>query len=102
MRGACRQDTRPELLILGERIAGVHVVVRRDFAECTVDLIQEESWTMFFSSHIVREVERVADRVRMIDRGRPIRCSTAEELKDSVKRLVLTFDGILPSLSGLD
>jgi len=83
---------RPELLILDEPTAGLDVVVRRNFLEGVIDLIQEEGRTVFFSSHIVHEVERVADWVGLIDHGRMIWLSRMEELKASVKRLVLSFD----------
>ncbi|HOS43944.1 MAG TPA: ABC transporter ATP-binding protein [Armatimonadota bacterium] len=83
---------RPELLILDEPTAGLDVVVRRDFLEGVIELIQEEGRTVFFSSHLVHEVERVADWVGIIDRGRLICCRPLEELKARVKRLTLTFD----------
>lgn len=83
---------RPELLILDEPTAGLDVVVRRDFLEGVIELIQEEGRTVFFSSHIVHEVERVADWVGIIDNGKLIHCMTLEDLKSSVKRLVLSFD----------
>ncbi len=82
---------RPELLILDEPTTGLDVVVRRDFLEGIIELIQEEGRTVFFSSHIVHEVERVADWVGIIDKGRLICCSPMEELKASVRRLTLTF-----------
>ncbi|MEN6372879.1 MAG: ABC transporter ATP-binding protein [Armatimonadota bacterium] len=83
---------RPELLILDEPTAGLDVVVRRNFLEEIIELIQEEGRTIFFSSHIVHEVERVADWVGIIDKGRLVWCSTMEELKSSVKQLILSFD----------
>lgn len=83
---------RPELLILDEPTAGLDVVVRRDFLEGVIDLIQQEGRTVFFSSHIVHEVERVADWVGLIDHGKLVWLSPMEELKSSVKRLVMTFD----------
>jgi len=83
---------RPELLILDEPTAGLDVLVRREFLEGVIELIQEEGRTVFFSSHIVHEVERVADWVGVIDCGKLIWCSSLEELKSSVKRLVLGFD----------
>jgi len=83
---------RPELLILDEPTTGLDVVVRRNFLEGVIELIQEEGRTVFFSSHIVHEVERVADWVGIIDNGRLIRCAPLEELKAQVKRLVLTFE----------
>ena len=83
---------RPELLILDEPTAGLDVVVRRDFLEGVIELIQEEGRTVFFSSHIVHEVERVADWVGIIDAGKMIWCSTLDDLRAKVKRVVLTFE----------
>lgn len=83
---------RPELLILDEPTAGLDVLVRRDFVEGVIELIQQEGRTVFFSSHLVHEVERVADWVGIIDEGLMIWCSPVQELKNSVKRIVLTFD----------
>ena len=73
-------------------LCALDVVVRRDFLEGVIELIQEEGRTVFFSSHIVHEVERVADWVGIIDAGKLIWCSTLDDLKSSVKRLVLSFD----------
>lgn len=92
---------RPELLILDEPTAGLDVVVRRDFLEGVIELIQTEGRTVFFSSHIVHEVERVADWVGIIDGGQLIHCSTMEELKSSVKRMVLSFDKIPASFNAI-
>lgn len=83
---------RPELLILDEPTAGLDVVVRRDFLEGVIELIQNEGRTVFFSSHIVHEVERVADWVGIIDAGKLIYCAPMEQLKSEVKRIALSFD----------
>ena len=92
---------RPELLILDEPTAGLDVVVRRDFLEGVIELIQTEGRTVFFSSHIVHEVERVADWVGIIDAGKLIHCSTLDELKAQVKRLVLAFDTMPASFNSI-
>ena len=91
---------RPELLILDEPTAGLDVVVRREFLEGVIDLIQQEGRTVFFSSHLVHEVERVADWVGIIEGGKLIACGPIEELKRSVKRLVMTFEEDAPA--GMD
>lgn len=83
---------RPELLILDEPTAGLDVLVRRDFLEGVIELIQEEGRTVFFSSHIVHEVERVADWVGIIDKGQLIRCCPMDDLKAQVKRIVMSFE----------
>lgn len=82
---------RPELLILDEPTSGLDVVVRRNFLEGIIELVQEEGRTVFFSSHIVHEVERVADWVGILDQGHLVYCAPLEELKRSVRRLIFTF-----------
>ena len=89
---------RPELLILDEPTAGLDVVVRRDFLEGVIDLIQQEGRTVFFSSHLVHEVERVADWVGIIDCGRLIECKPIEQLKAGVKRINAVFEDAPPSI----
>ena len=82
----------PELLILDEPTTGLDVVVRRDFLQGIIELIQEAGRTVFYSTHIVHEVERVADWVGIIDAGRLVCCTPLQTLKASIKRLILTFD----------
>jgi len=92
---------RPELLILDEPTTGLDVVVRRNFLEGIIELIQEEGRTVFFSSHIVHEVERVADWVGIIDNGKLVCCSPLEELKASVRRMTLTFPDPAPAITNV-
>lgn len=87
---------RPPLLILDEPTAGLDVLVRRNFIEGVIELMVEEGRTVFFSSHQVNEVERVADWAGIIHEGRLVCCSSIEDLKSSVKRLILSFDAVPP------
>ncbi len=89
---------RPELLVLDEPTAGLDVVVRRDFLEGVIDLIQQEGRTVFFSSHLVHEVERVADWVGIIDKGRMIVCQPIDDLKASIKRINMVFEDSAPQV----
>jgi ABC-2 type transport system ATP-binding protein len=61
---------RPELLVLDEPTAGLDPVARREFLEIIRDQAERTGRTTFFSSHILGEVERVADRVGIVDDGR--------------------------------
>lgn len=88
---------RPELLILDEPTAGLDVLVRREFLEGVIDLIQQEGRTVFFSSHLVHEVERVADWVGIVDKGRLLVGKELEDLKGSVRQIVLTFEEAPPA-----
>lgn len=83
---------RPELLILDEPTAGLDVVVRRNFLEGVIEILSEEGRTVFFSSHLVHEVERVADWVGIIHNGKLIFSGPVEQLKSQVKMLYLTYE----------
>jgi ABC-2 type transport system ATP-binding protein len=74
---------RPELLVLDEPSSGLDPVVRRDIMEAIVRTIAHEGRTVLFSSHLLDEVERVADDVTMIDRGRIVLSAPLADLRQS-------------------
>ena len=59
----------PELLILDDPTLGLDTVVRRDFLESLIQIIQRRGRTILFSSHILGDVERVADRIGVLVDG---------------------------------
>ena len=61
---------QPELLLLDEPSSGLDPVVRRDILEAIMRTIADAGRTVLFSSHLLDEVERVADHVTMINHGR--------------------------------
>ncbi len=83
----------PELLILDEPASGLDVLVRRDFLQSIVQVIQDEGRTVFLSSHLVHEVERVADRVAIIDRGKLLVCDEVDVVKQKVKKVLVRVEG---------
>ena len=100
---ALAMSSRPKLLILDDPTSGLDALVRREFMESIVALLQEAGTTVFFSSHIIDDVERVADWVGIIDEGRLLVQARAEELKGQVKRVVVSFaeDAGRPEIEGL-
>jgi ABC-2 type transport system ATP-binding protein len=81
---------RPPLLILDEPTAGLDPVARREFLEIIQDHARAAGQTVFFSSHLIDEVERVADRVGIIDHGRAIYEGDLASLRASVRGLKLS------------
>jgi ABC-2 type transport system ATP-binding protein len=86
---------RAELLILDEPSSGLDPLVRRDILRAVIETIVQEGRTVLFSSHLLDEVERVADHVAIIESGRIIHNEPLEQLKSRYHRLVLHFDSAL-------
>lgn len=82
---------RPELLVLDEPSSGLDPVVRRDILGAIIRTIADEGRTVLFSSHLLDEVERVADRVAIIHQGRIMLTAPMEEIKDTHRRVTLRF-----------
>lgn len=87
---------QPELLILDEPAANLDVVVRRELIDAVLGLVGQGNRTIIFSSHILSDVERVADRVGILHQGRLLIERPLDELKEQVRRLRFMFDGSSP------
>jgi ABC-2 type transport system ATP-binding protein len=92
----------PELAILDEPTEGLDPLMQRAFYTILDDL-RAAGRTIFFSSHVLSEVERVCDRVAIIRRGRLVALENVASLLERRKRNVelRAGDGELPSLDGV-
>jgi ABC-2 type transport system ATP-binding protein len=72
----------PELLILDEPTSGLDPVVRSELLDLFLEIVQDENCSIFFSSHITSDIEKVADFVTVINDGRVILSGE----KDSILR----------------
>jgi len=83
---------RPELLLLDEPSSGLDPMVRRDILEAIIRTVADEGRTVFFSSHLLEEVERVADDIAMMFAGEVVLTGTLDDIKDNHHRLILHFE----------
>ncbi|HEV7238452.1 MAG TPA: ABC transporter ATP-binding protein [Thermoanaerobaculia bacterium] len=74
---------RPELLVLDEPSSGLDPIVRRDILGAVLRTIADEGRTVLFSSHLLEEVEQVADHVTMIRQGKIVVSAPLKEVKDA-------------------
>lgn len=91
----------PELAVLDEPTEGLDPLMQRAF----YDVMEERraaGRTIFFSSHVLSEVERVCDRVAIIRRGELVALSNVEKLLARRRRHVeMRVDGPTPVLDGV-
>jgi ABC-2 type transport system ATP-binding protein len=90
---------RPKLVVLDEPFTGLDPLVRDEFIHGLLELTEEEGWSVFVSSHDIEEVERMADRVAIINRGQLRLDEAAEELQARFRSVEVALDaeGPLPA-----
>ena len=81
---------RPALLILDEPTEGLDPVVIEDLLR-TLVAATNEGTTVFFSSHQIAEVERISDRVCIIDHGKLVADLSLDEMRQDYRRVTLGF-----------
>ena len=82
---------RPELLILDEPVDGLDPVMRRQVWALIMQDVAEYGTTVLISSHNLRELEDVCDRVGIIDRGRMLLERVLSELQENMTKLQLVL-----------
>jgi ABC-type multidrug transport system ATPase subunit len=82
---------QPELLVLDEPSSGLDPIVRRDILGAVIRTIADEGRTVLFSSHLLDEVEEVADHVTMLSRGQVVLSAPLDAIKESHRSLNEAF-----------
>ncbi len=82
---------RPELLVLDEPSSGLDPIVRRDILAAVLRTIAEEGRTVLFSSHLLDEVEQVADHVTLMSHGHMALSGSLEDIRESHRSLDEAF-----------
>jgi ABC-2 type transport system ATP-binding protein len=95
---------RPAVVILDDPVLGLDPIMRKEFNRDLIAHLQGEGRTVLYSSHLLYEVEPVADAVGILHQGRIVRQGGTEELREQVKRLLLPVDALerLPPVKLLD
>jgi ABC-2 type transport system ATP-binding protein len=80
---------RPDLLLLDEPVASLDPLARRHFLEQIVEIAADGNRAVVFSSHIVSDIERLANRIWILKDGRLHWAGDFDDLRDSVVRVHL-------------
>ena len=84
---------RPKLLVMDEPFSGLDPLVRDEFLQGIIELTQQERWTVFISTHDIDEVEKLADRVGILNEGRLALNEGIEELQGRFRRIDCQVEG---------
>ncbi len=87
----------PDLLLLDEPMASLDPISRRQFLHEIIEIAAEKARTVLFSTHIMSDLERIADQIWIVRSGTIAWAGPLDALKESVVRLTITSERMLPS-----
>jgi ABC-2 type transport system ATP-binding protein len=93
---------RPALLVLDDPTSGLDVLTRHDFLQGIIRELADSGTTVFFSTHLVHELERIVDHLFILHRSRLILDEDHEAVQNSIRRVRLAFQGSPPDTLGID
>ncbi len=93
--------TEPEVLLLDDPVMGLDPVARRLLLEAMVHFSQRVGCTILFSTHLLADVERVADGIAVLDRGALRACCSVDAFTERIRRYALHYDSDPPDLLSL-
>lgn len=85
----------PKLLILDEATSGLDPISRNDILDIFLEFIQDENHSIFFSSHITSDLEKIADRIIFIHKGQILFEKDKDEIRDNFGILKTQNDAVL-------
>jgi ABC-2 type transport system ATP-binding protein len=94
---------RPRLLVLDEPTTGLDPVARHEVLGALAEAMQDEARAVLFSSHQTADVERIADRLTFLDRGRVVASADKESFLERWRRILVRLSPgqPLPELPGI-
>lgn len=89
--------TRPEVLLLDDPTSGLDPLVRREVLESIVEGFPARGGAVVYASHLIHDLERIADRIAVLDEGRVVLEGSVEELHAGFVRASAVFEGDAPT-----
>jgi ABC-2 type transport system ATP-binding protein len=94
--------SEPELLILDDPTSGIDVPTRHDFLKDIIKELCGKGTTVLFSTHLVHELERIVEHLCILHGGRLVLDEEYQVIRDSVRRIRLTFGDSIPEKFGIE
>jgi ABC-2 type transport system ATP-binding protein len=86
----------PRLLVLDEPAAGLDPVSKQELLDTLLELLVDDDRTLIFSSHMLSDIEKIANRVGILKQGKIFLDQELDDLKASVRQIQLDFTGAPP------
>ena len=86
----------PRLLILDEPFAGLDALVREEFIRGILELTGQDRWTVLMASHEIDEVERLADWIGILNKGRLELCESVVSLQARFRQIEVRVSEEVP------
>lgn len=86
----------PKVMVLDEPTSGLDAIAKKQLLDLLLEAVEEKGMTVVISSHHLTELERICDDVTFIHQGKVAYQSTVDDLKSSVKKLQVVFEGEPP------
>ncbi|MGL4735816.1 MAG: ABC transporter ATP-binding protein [Cellulosilyticaceae bacterium] len=88
--------SNPKVMVLDEPTSGLDAIAKKQLLDLLLEAVEEKGMTVVISSHHLTELERICDEVTFIHQGKVAYQSTIDDLKSSVKKLQVVFEGEAP------
>jgi ABC-2 type transport system ATP-binding protein len=85
-------SAKPEVLLLDEVVDGLDAVVKRKFWNVLINEVMERNVTVIISSHDLKEIDNICDKVGIMHEGRIIKEEKMDILKEEVKRVQFAIE----------
>lgn len=85
---------QPKIVILDDPAMGLDPIARKEFNRDLVEHLQSSGATILYSSHLLEEVEAVADAVAILDNGQIVRTGLTEDLREEVKQILISWPAL--------
>jgi len=93
---------KPEVLLLDEVVDGLDAVVKRKFWNVLINEVMERKITVIISSHDLKEIDNICDKVGIMHEGRIIKEEKMDTLKSEIKRVQFAIDEEFETIKGED
>ncbi len=86
-------SAQPKVLLLDEIVDGLDAVIKRKFWEILIKEVMDREMTVIISSHDLKELDNICDKVGIMHEGKILREENLEKMKNETKRVQFAIDG---------